>query len=146
MADPTKVLFVCTGNSARGQMAEGFARHYSAGRVEAHSAGMEPSHLNPNAVAVMRERAVDISHQEFKAVGQHVARSMDLVITVCGNEDERCPVLPPEVRRLHGPLHDPGRARGTAEEVLAVFRRSRGENDAVVRGFIADVTPQETGP
>lgn len=141
-----KILFVCTGNSARSQMAEGFARHYGVGGVEAYSAGMEPTQLNPNAVAVMRERAIDISHQESKAFEEALARQMDYVITVCGNADERCPVLPPGVRRLHWPLEDPARARGTPEEILAVFRRSRDEIDARVRGFIADLTAAKKGP
>jgi arsenate reductase len=146
VADRIKVLFVCTGNSARSQMAEGFARHYGTGRVEAYSAGMEPSRLNPNAVAVMRERGVDISRQLSKGFDEALARGMDYVITVCGNADERCPVLPQEVHRLHWPLEDPARAQGTPEEILAVFRRSRDEIDTLCRGFIADVTRRATGP
>jgi arsenate reductase (thioredoxin) len=141
-----KMLFVCTGNSARSQMAEGFARHYGAGRVEAHSGGMEPVRLNPNAVAVMGERGIDLSRQQSKAFDEDLARQMDYVITVCGNADERCPVLPPEVRRLHWPLDDPARAEGSSEEILAVFRRSRDNVDALVRGFIAELTRRETGP
>lgn len=138
-------MFVCTGNSARSQMAEGFARHYGGGRVEARSAGMEPMRLNPNAVAVMRERGIDISHQQSKAFDEYVAWGMDYVITVCGNADERCPVLPPEVRRLHWPLDDPARAQGTVEEVLQVFRRSREEIDTLVRDFVAKVTAAQPG-
>jgi arsenate reductase len=133
-------MFVCTGNSARSQMAEGFARYYGAGRVEAYSAGMEPTQLNPNAVAVMREKGIDISGQQSKAFDETLAREMEYVITVCGNADERCPVLPPEVRRLHWPLEDPARARGTSEEILAVFRRSRDEIEPLVRDLVGKVS------
>ena len=139
MPDRIKVMFVCTGNSARSQMAEGFARHYGAGRVEAHSAGMEPSRLNPNAVAAMRERGIDITHQQSKAFDEALARRMDYVITVCGNADERCPVLPPEVRRLHWPLDDPARAQGSPEEILQVFRRSRDGIERLVRNLIEEL-------
>jgi len=120
-------------------MAEGFARHYGAGRVEAHSAGMEPSRLNPNAVAAMRERGIDITHQQSKAFDEALARRMDYVITVCGNADERCPVLPPEVRRLHWPLDDPARAQGSPEEILQVFRRSRDGIERLVRNLIEEL-------
>jgi len=140
MGKPIRILFVCTGNSARSQMAEGFARHYGAGRVEADSAGMEPTQLNSNAVAVMREKGIDISGQQSKAFDKALAREMDYVITVCGNAEERCPVLPPEVRRLHWPLEDPARARGTPEEILAIFRRSRDEIEPLVRDFVGKVT------
>ena len=140
MGSRIKVMIVCTGNSARSQMAEGFARHYGGGRVEAYSAGTEPTHLNPNAVAVMREKGIDISGQQSKAFDEVLAREMDYVITVCGNADERCPVLPPEVRRLHWPMDDPARARGTPEEILAVFRRTRDKIEPLVRDFVASQT------
>jgi arsenate reductase len=122
-----KVMFVCTGNSARSQMAEGFARHLGRGRVEACSAGVEPSRLNPYAVAVMREKEVDISGQRSKAFDEELARRMDLVVTVCSNADQRCPVLPPEVKRLHWPLDDPAAAKGTDAEILAQFREIRDQ-------------------
>ncbi|MBI4572241.1 MAG: arsenate reductase ArsC [candidate division NC10 bacterium] len=127
MGDRIKLLFVCTGNSARSQMAEGFARHLGQGRIEAHSAGMEPSRLNPFAVAAMREKGIDISGQQSKAFDEDLARRMDVVVTVCGNADERCPVLPPEVQKLHWPLEDPSVAKGTDAEILATFRKSRDE-------------------
>ncbi len=136
MPGPTKVLFVCTGNSARSQMAEGFARHLGRGQVEAHSAGMEPSRLNPFAVAAMRERGIDISRQRSKAFDEALARQMDLVITVCGNADERCPVLPPEVKRLHWPLEDPAAATGTEIEIQAKFREIRDQIEGRVRDLV----------
>lgn len=94
MSDRIKVMFVCTGNSARSQMAEGFARHFGQGRIEAYSAGLEPSRLNPFAVAAMQEKGIDISHQRSKAFDENLARRMDVVVTVCGNADERCPTPP----------------------------------------------------
>lgn len=130
MGDAIKVMFVCTGNSARSQMAEGLARHFGEGRVEAYSAGMEPSRLNPFAVAVMQEKGIDISHQRSKAFEETLAHRMDIVVTVCGNADERCPVLPPEVKRLHWPLEDPGAAKGSEAEILAKFREIRDQIEA----------------
>ncbi len=124
-----RVLFVCTGNSARSQMAEGFARHYGQGRIEAHSAGMAPGHISPYAVAVMQQRGIDISGQQSKAFDWDLARRMDVVVTVCGRANESCPVLPPEVTRLHWPLEDPAAATGTEAEILAKFRAIRDQLD-----------------
>jgi len=136
MDNAVKVLFVCTGNSARSQMAEGFARHLGHGRVEAHSAGIAPSRLNPYALRVMQEKGIDISGQHAKAFDWDLARQMDVVVTVCGHANESCPVLPPEVRRLHWPLEDPAAAQGNEETVLAKFREIRDEIDARVQEFV----------
>ncbi|MBI4241416.1 MAG: arsenate reductase ArsC [Candidatus Rokubacteria bacterium] len=141
---PARVLVVCTGNSARSQMAEGFLRAYGAGVVEPASAGMEPKGLNPHAVAVMAEKGIDISGQLSKAFSEPLARSMDYVITVCGAAETRCPVLPPSVHRLHWPLHDPARAEGTGEQVRVVFRQSRDEIERRVREFLATVNRPAT--
>ena len=135
----TKVLFVCTGNSARSQMAEGYARAYGTEIVEALSAGMEPKGLNPVTVEVMREKGIDISHHQSKALSEDLARTMDYVITVCGNADERCPVLPPGVKRLHWPLEDPAQAKGSRDEILAVFRRSRDEIEERIQSLLAEL-------
>src|SRR5512147_6654 len=98
-------------------MAEGFARHLSAGRIEAHSAGMAPSRLNPFAVRVMQEKGIDIAGQQSKAFDWDLARQMDVVVTVCGHANESCPILPPEVTRLHWPLEDPAAVTGTDTEI-----------------------------
>lgn len=134
-----QILFVCTGNSARSQMAEGFARAYGGGRVRPLSAGMEPRRLNPFAVEVMRERGIDISRHQAKAFSDDLARTMDYVVTVCGNAEERCPLLPPGVRRLHWPLEDPAQARGTPEELREIFRRSRDEIETLVRRLLDEL-------
>lgn len=139
MKRPVKILFVCTGNSARSQMAEGFARSLGQGRIEAYSAGVEPTRLNPHAVAVMREKGIDISGQRSKVFDEELARQMDVVITVCGNADERCPILPPEVKRLHWPLEDPAAAKGTELEVLAEFRKIRDQIEKHVRALAQTV-------
>ncbi len=133
-----KVLFVCTGNSARSQMAEGFARHFGRGRIEAHSAGIAPSRLNPYASRVMQEKGIDISAQHSKAFEWDLARQMDVVVTVCGHANESCPVLPPEVRRLHWPLIDPAAAQGSEAQILAVFRDVRDRIEAQVRALLQE--------
>lgn len=121
------VLFLCTGNSARSQMAEGFARRYGPPGVRFYSAGLEPIGLNPRAVAVMREAEVDISGQHSKSLDEVSADQMELVITLCGDAAERCPIFPREVERRHWPLRDPARADGSDDEVLRVFREVRDE-------------------
>ena len=138
---PLRVLFVCTGNSARSQMAEGFAHAYGGDAVQASSAGMEPKGLNPHAVDVMWEKGIDICRQRSKRFSEGLARKMDYVITLCGDAEERCPVLPLEVRRLHWPLEDPARAEGSPERVREVFRRSREKIERLVRDFLAEVRP-----
>jgi len=136
MRTPIKVLFVCTGNSARSQMAEGFARHFGGEQIEPHSAGVEPSRLNPAAVAVMGEKGLDISSHHSKAFDWDLARKMDVVVTVCGHAHETCPVLPPEVKRLHWPLEDPAALQGTDTEVLTKFREIRDQIEARIIGLL----------
>jgi len=134
-----QILFVCTGNSSRSQMAEGFARHLSPGSVEAHGAGIAPSRLNPYAVRVMQERGIDISGQRPKAFDEDLARQMDIVVTVCGHANESCPVLPQKVRRLHWPLEDPAAATGTEAEILGTFRKSRDQIASLVTGLFREL-------
>jgi arsenate reductase len=122
-----KILFLCTGNSCRSQMAEGWANHLGGDRVEAMSAGIEAHGKNPRAIAVMREAGVDISHQESTRVTPAMLARADLVVTVCGHADEHCPVLPAGVQKQHWPLEDPARATGTDDEIMARFRATRDE-------------------
>ena len=121
------ILFLCTGNSCRSQMAEGFARSLAAGNVEVESAGIEAHGKNPRAIAAMQEVGVDISAQESTPLTDAMLEWADLVVTVCGHADEHCPLLPPATRKLHWPLEDPARATGTDEEIRAEFRRIRDE-------------------
>jgi arsenate reductase len=121
------VLFLCTGNSARSQMAEGYLRHLAPDEFEALSAGIEPKGLNPLATEAMREIGIDISGQRSKDVGEFLGHTMAIVVTVCDNAKERCPVFPGARRVLHWSLDDPAAASGTHDERLAVFRRVRSE-------------------
>jgi arsenate reductase len=122
-------------------MAEGFARHFGQGRVEAHSAGMAPSTLNPHAVRVMQEKRLDISGQQSKAFNWDLARQMDVVVTLCGHANESCPILPPEVMRLHWSLEDPAATTGSDAEVLAKFREIRDQIEGRMRELLAAITP-----
>ena len=131
-----RILVLCTGNSARSQMAEGLLRHLAGDRFEVASAGTEPSSVNPLAVAAMREIGVDISRQRSKSVEEFRGQHFTFVITVCDNANARCPIFPGAVQRLHWPLADPAAAVGNAAERLPVFRRVRDEIDQRVRDFV----------
>jgi len=132
----THVLFLCTGNSCRSQIAQGWANHLGGDRVVARSAGIEAHGKNPRAIAVMREAGVDISHQESTKLAPMMLEWADLVITVCGHADEHCPVLPPGMQKKHWPLEDPAKATGTEDEIMAKFRATRDEIKSRVEGMI----------
>ena len=135
----TRILFLCTGNSCRSQMAEGWANHLGGDRVEATSAGIEAHGKNPRAIAVMGEAGVDISHQESRRVTPQMLAQADLVVTVCGHADEHCPALPPGVQKKHWPLEDPARATGTENEIMEKFRATRDEVKRRVAALIAEL-------
>jgi arsenate reductase len=120
-----KVLFLCTENACRSQMAEGLVNHDLAGRVKAYSAGVRPSRVNPRAIQVMGELGIDISHHRSKAVDDLKGVQFDLVITVCDKAAAQCPLFPGNAEILHISFPDPAQATGTEEEILAVFRRVR---------------------
>ncbi len=122
-----KVLFLCTENACRSQMAEGLVNHFLAGQVLAFSAGIAPSRLNPRAVAVMAELGLDIRGQQAKSVDSLAGQRFDLVITVCDRAHEQCPIFPGSVRKIHLGFADPARATGSEEEIMAAFRRVRDE-------------------
>jgi len=132
---PNRILFLCTGNSCRSQMAEGWANQLGHGVLVAESAGIEAHGKNPRAIAVMREAGVDISGQESTRVTDAMITGADIVVTVCGHADEHCPLLPPGVKKIHWPLTDPARATGTEAEILAQFRTTRDE----IRQRVADL-------
>jgi arsenate reductase (thioredoxin) len=129
------IYFLCTGNSCRSQMAEGFAKKMLGDRFQVYSAGLEAHGLNPGAVAVMKERGIDISNQTSEVIDPEILSRADYVITLCGDANDKCPVIPPSVRREHWDLDDPAKAKGTEEEVLAVFRRVRDEIEKRIRRF-----------
>ncbi len=120
-----RVLILCTGNSARSQMAEGLLRHEGGDRFEVFSAGTRPSQVRPEAIAVMAEIGLDISRHRSKSVDEFVGKDLDFVITVCDNAKETCPVFPGSVKRLHWPFEDPAAVEGSEEVRKAAFRRVR---------------------
>lgn len=135
MATRLKILFLCTGNSCRSQMAEGWARALKRDVIEAHSAGIEARGLNPLAVKVMAEAGVDISGQKSKRVDELKGVAFDCVVTVCDNAHETCPLFPGETRIVHVDFDDPprlAREARTEEEALACYRRVRDE----IRAFV----------
>jgi len=122
-----KVLFLCTGNSARSQMAEGLLRQLAGDSFEPLSAGIDPKGLNPLAVEAMREIGIDISRQTSKDVKTFLGQAIPYVVTVCDNAREHCPIFPRTYKFLHWSFDDPAAARGSDAEKLAVFRRVRDE-------------------
>lgn len=122
-----KIYFLCTGNSCRSQMAEGLAKQILGSDWQVESAGIEKHGLNPLAVQVMAEKGIDISKQTSKLIDMDYLMHADLVVTLCGDARDRCPVTPPSVRKLHWPLQDPAQATGDKEAVLNVFREVRDE-------------------
>ena len=133
-----RVMFLCSGNSARSQMAEGWLRHLAGDRFEVVSAGTEASSVNPLAIAAMAERGIDISTHKSKAVGQFLGETFHVLITVCDNAKEKCPIFPGVLKRVHWPLEDPAAALGSDAERLSVFRRIRDEIEARVQDWLKE--------
>jgi arsenate reductase (thioredoxin) len=125
--DRQRVLFLCTHNSARSQMAEGLLRALAGDRFEAFSAGTEATHVRPLAIEAMADLGVDISQQESKTLDRYLGEPFDAVITVCDQAAEACPVFPGARRRLHWSFPDPSKATGSEAEQLAVYRRVRDD-------------------
>jgi arsenate reductase len=123
----TRVLFLCTGNSCRSQMAEGYAKTLGKDVIEARSAGIEAHGKNPQAIAAMAEDGVNIADQESTRLSDVMLDWADRVVTVCGHADEHCPVLPPDTRKEHWPLEDPAKATGSEAAITATFRKVRDE-------------------
>ena len=136
MTERKRALILCTGNSARSQMAEGLLRHLGAGRFEVFSAGTHPSRVNPLAIEAMREIGIDISHHRSKSVDEFLGQEFDYVITVCDKANANCPVFPGRTKRIHWGFDDPAAAEGDAGERLAVFRRVRDEIEERLRDFV----------
>ncbi len=134
----TKVLFLCTGNSARSQMAEALLRKHGGERFDVFSAGLEPSGVNPLTIRVMQEQGIDMSGHWSKSVQEYLGKvRFDYVITVCSKADKNCPIFPGASVRLHWPFDDPAAAVGSEGERLAAFRRVRDEVEARIRAWLA---------
>jgi len=127
MNKPIRVLILCTGNSARSQMAEGLLRNLAGDRFAVASAGVSPTQVRSEAITAMREIGIDISHHRSKSVDEFGGQEFDYVITVCDNANEQCPAFPGNTQRIHWSFDDPAMAPGDEEVRLAVFRRVRDE-------------------
>ncbi len=127
-SEPIKVLFLCTGNSCRSQIAEAWLRELGGDRFEVFSAGLEPHGVNPNTITVMEELGIDMSGHRSKKLDEYIGKiDFDYLITVCGNADERCPYFPGMGTRLHWPFEDPAAFEGPEDEKLDFFRKIRDQ-------------------
>jgi len=140
---PIKVMFLCTGNSCRSQMAEGFARASGKGLIDVYSAGIIAAGVHPRAIAVMKELNIDISLQESKEIDDKLLKTMDVVITLCVNAEEACPWTPPEIKRIHWPINDPVGTMGAEVKIMKEFRRARDEIRKKVDDFINGLRQDE---
>ena len=134
-----KVIFLCTANSCRSQMAEGFARHLGGKIIEAYSAGLFSHYVQPKAIEVMQEVGIDISGQKSEAIDYDVLNSMDILITLCDHAEASCPATPPHIRRIHWPIRDPVGTTGTEEEIMDDYRRARDEIRLKIEGLIENI-------
>lgn len=130
-----QIYFLCTGNSCRSQMTEGFARKILGSGWTIASAGVETHGLNQRAVQVMAEKGIDISHNTSKLIDANYLNTCDYVVTLCGDARDRCPVTPPSVKHLHWPLPDPAQAHGSDEQILSVFRSVRDDIGHRIKEF-----------
>jgi len=129
------LYFLCTGNSCRSQMAEGFGKKYLSDEYDVYSAGIEAHGLNPKAVKAMKEVDVDISTQTSDIIDKEILNNADLVITLCGDAKDSCPMTPPHVTRWHWGFDDPAKAKGTEDEKWSVFQRVRDEIEERIKTF-----------
>lgn len=137
--DKPIIYFICTGNSCRSQMAEGWARLFGGDNITVFSGGIEAHGLNPRAIAVMQEAGVDMSGHTSDLIDPDVLNKSDYAITLCGDAYDKCPVTPPHVKRLHWGFEDPARATGTDEEVMAKFREVRDAIRDRVEAFVREI-------
>src|SRR5688572_26708003 len=127
MMNKRRVLILCTGNSARSQMAEGLLRHLAGDQFEVFSAGVAPTRVRPEAIEVLAEIGIDISHQQSKSVDEFLGQEFDYVITVCDNANEQCPVFPGRTKRIHWSFADPAAIEGDETLRLTAFRTARDQ-------------------
>lgn len=137
MSKKMRVLILCTGNSARSQMAEGLLRDMAGDKFDARSAGTVASFVRPQAIAAMAEIGIDISGHRSKCLDEFLGKPFDFVITVCDNANQTCPVFPGPARRIHWSFDDPAEAVGDQDEIMAVFRRVRDEIGLKLAAFAA---------
>lgn len=133
-----RVLFLCTHNSCRSQIAEALVNHYLGDRFEAYSAGTEKTRVNPQAVQILAELGIDISHHRSKTLDEFADESFDHVITLCGSANEQCPLFFGGVERVHIGFDDPSRSTGTNEEIMQEFRRVRDEIKERITAYLLE--------
>jgi arsenate reductase len=134
-----RILILCTGNSSRSQIAEGYFRHFLKDRAEVYSAGIEVHGVNPFAIRVMGEDGIDISHHTSNNVSEYLHIDFNYILTVCDNARERCPYFPSEAKKFHRNFPDPAKAAGTEEEILVQFRKVRD----MIREYVTDFISKE---
>lgn len=133
-----KVLVLCTGNSCRSQIAEGYLRFFANDRAEIYSAGVETHGVNPRSIATMKEDEMDISNHTSNHIDEYHNIDFDFVITVCDNAKERCPFFPTKAKKFHYNFPDPAKATGTEEEVMTQFRQVREQIKAYCKQFVSE--------
>lgn len=133
-----KILVLCTGNSCRSQIAEGYLRHFANGNAEVYSAGVETHGVNPKAIAIMQEDGIDISNHTSNNIDEYFDIDFDFVITVCDNAKERCPFFPTKAKKFHHNFSDPAKATGTDQEINEQFREVRQQIKEYCERFIAE--------
>ena len=133
-----RILVLCTGNSCRSQIAEGYLKHFAKEKAEVYSAGIETHGVNPEAIAIMKEDGINISEHTSNNVNEYRDIDFDFVITVCDNAKEQCPVFPSTAKQFHYNFADPAKATGTEEEILQQFRNVRDEIKTFSKKFVAD--------
>lgn len=133
-----KILVLCTGNSCRSQIAEGYLRHFSEGKASVYSAGIETHGVNPKAIATMKEDGIDISQHTSNNINEYTNIDFDFVITVCDNAQERCPYFPSKAKKFHYNFPDPAKARGTEEEIKNEFRKVREMIKTYCKKFVEE--------
>jgi arsenate reductase len=133
-----RILILCTGNSCRSQVAEGYLKHFGAGKAEVYSAGIETHGVNPRAIQVMKEDGIDISKHTSNNINEYAGIHFDFVITVCDNAKERCPYFPSTAKLFHHNFPDPAKATGTEEQVMQQFREARNMIKEYCREFVAE--------
>jgi arsenate reductase (thioredoxin) len=134
--NPKKILVLCTGNSCRSQIADGYLKYFAGNRAEIYSAGVETHGVNPRAVTTMKEDGIDISTHTSNNVNEYLSIDFDFVITVCDNAKERCPYLPTNAQKFHYNFRDPANATGTEEQIMEQFRQVREQVKVHCRDFV----------
>lgn len=142
-----KILVLCTGNSCRSQIAEGYLRHFAGDNAQIYSAGVETHGVNPRAIAIMKEDGIDISHHTSNNIDEYVDIEFDYIITVCDNAKERCPFFPSKAKKFHQNFPDPAQASGTEEEIREQFSQVRQLIKTYSEQFINElITPNNKAP